>query len=208
MNISDMFFIVSFILIAAGLLGILTAALKRRWDLVKRLGLGLAIYVGVYTLLLVGVALLSPQRVMVFHQLRCFDDWCAAVESVEQRSSIGALQAKDSFYLVTIDVLSQAKRIRQRAVDASAYVIDERGNRYDPSPEGTQALEAAGQAGQPMDSWLEAGTSITSTMVFDLPADIHQPALVFTHGAFPGLIIIGDEASWLHKPTIVRLGGS
>ena len=206
MNVSDLFFIVSVFLIATGLFGLFTAALMRRWDLAKRLGLGVLIYSGVYALMLVGVALLSPQRVMVFHQLRCFDDWCAAVENVEQRPAIGTLQANGSFYLVTIDVLSQAKRIRQRALDASAYVLDELGNRYDPSPEGTQALEAAGQAGQPINSWLEAGASFTSIVVFDLPVDIHQPALVFTHGAFPGLIIIGDEASWLHKPTIVRLG--
>jgi hypothetical protein len=206
MNISDLFFLVSFILIVASLLGAVAAILLRRWKLAKRLALGLVIYAGVYALLLVGVALLSPQRVMVIHQLRCFDDWCAAVEKVEQRPEINTLKANGSFYLVTIDVLSQAKRIRQRALDASAYILDGQGNRYDPSLEGMQALEAAGQAGLPLNSWLEAGASFTSTIVFDLPAGINQPGLVFTHGTFPGLIIIGDEASWLHKPTIVRLG--
>jgi hypothetical protein len=29
--------------------------------------------------------------------------------------------------------------------------------------------------------------------------------LVITHGAFPGVIIIGDDQSFLHKPTIVQL---
>ncbi len=66
-------------------------------------------------------------------------------------------------------------------------------------------LEAAGRAGQPLNSLVEAGGSFTSTAVFDLPHGTTNLGLVITHGAFPGVIIIGDDQSFLHKPTIVRL---
>ena len=205
MNISDLGLLISFIVIVLEVLGLMVAILKRNWILAKRLALALGLYTGLYFLLLIGVALLSPQRVLVMHQVRCFDDWCVAVEQVAKIPEIGPLQAKGSFLLVTIDVFSQAKRIRQRALDAAVYLLDEEGNRYYPSPEGQQTLEAAGEAGLPLNSWLEVGNSFTHTAVFDLPTGAALPDLVFTHGAFPGLIIIGDDQSWLHKPTIVRL---
>lgn len=205
MNISDLAFILSFILIAVGLLGLLAAAVMRRWMLAKRLAFGLAFFACLYVLVLVGVSLLSPQRVLGMYEVRCFDDWCTAVEQVEKLPAIGSLDAKGDFYLVTLQVSSRAQHIAQRALDAAVYVLDERGMRYDPSIEGQRALESTGKAGLPLNSWLEAGASFTHTAVFDLPPDATHPGLVISHGAFPGLIIIGDDQSFLHKPTVVRL---
>ncbi len=205
MNISDLFFIISFILTISGIVGLLAAIILRRRRLAKLLTTGLAIYAGVYLLLLVGVSLLSPQRVLAMHDVRCFDDWCMAVEQVEQRPAIGTVQAQGSFYLVTLQVSSQAKRIRQRELDTSVFLLDDGGKRYDLSPTGQRALEAAGQAGQPLNSWLDAGAAFTHIAVFDLPPGVSQPGLVIAHGAFPGSIIIGDDQSILHKPTIMRL---
>jgi hypothetical protein len=119
--------------------------------------------------------------------------------------SIGPVQAHGIFYLVTVQVTSRAKRVSQRALDAGAYLLDAQGIRYDPSLQGQQALEAAGLAGEPLNSLVDAGASFTSTIAFDLPSPSIQPVLVFTHGDFPGLIIIGDDHSFLHKPTIIRL---
>ncbi len=205
MNIADLGLIISFFGFVLGLLGLLVAAVMRRWMVVKRLAFSLAIYVCLYFLVLVGVSLLSPQRVLSMHEMRCFDDWCAAVEQVEQRNELGALKAQGRFYLVTLQVSSRAQRISQRALDAADYVLDERGMRYDPSVEGQRALESAGVAGLPLTSWLEAGASFMHTAVFDLPPGTRQPGLVISHGAFPGLIIIGDDQSFLHKPAVVRL---
>jgi hypothetical protein len=205
MGISDLFLIVSFFTVLLGLFGLLVALLTRRWVWLRRIALGLAIYLGIYVLLLAGVSLLSPQKVMALHQPRCFDDWCASVEGVVQQPAIGAVHAQGTFYLVSIQVSSRAKRITQRARDAAIYLLDEQGNRYDPSLEGQQALDAAGLSGPPLDSLVDAGGSFTHTAVFDLPPGADQPALVHTHGAFPGLLVIGDDHSWLHKPTIVRL---
>ncbi len=205
MNISDRLFIFTFLLIAFGIVGLLAAVLLRRRRLAKLLATGLVIYAGVYAILLVSVSLLSPQRVLAIHEVRCFDDWCMAVEQVEQRPAIGSVHAQGSFYLVTLQVSSLAKRIRQRELDTAVFLVDERGVRYDPSPAGQQALEAAGQAGLPLNSWLDAGAAFSHTAVFDLPPGVSQPGLVISHSAFPGSLIIGDDQGFLHKPTIMRL---
>jgi hypothetical protein len=205
MNIFDLLLIFSVFLGLLVLMGVLVASTTRRWALAKRLAQALLIYTSIYTLVLVGVAVLSPQQVLPMHQLRCFDDWCVSVERFEVQPVIGAVQAQGAFYLVTIQVTSRAKRISQREQIAAVYLLDGRGIRYDLSVKGQQALASAGQAGQPLDSLVEAGGTFTYTAVFDLPPEADQSGLVITHGAFPGVIIIGDDQSFLHKPTIVQL---
>jgi hypothetical protein len=205
MGIFDLFLILSVFLVLLGGLGMLVALIARRWCKAGWLGLGLAVYIGGYAALLVGAALLSPQKVLPMHQARCFDDWCASVEQVKLQPSIGDMQAQGVFYVVTVQVSSRAKRVSQRELDAAIYLLDERGKRYDPSPRAQQALEAAGQAGMPLDSRVEAGGSFTYTTVFDLPQGITPPGLVISHGEFPGIIVIGDDQSLLHQPTIMRL---
>jgi hypothetical protein len=114
----DLVLIFSVLVILLGLLGSLFALVTHRWTLLRRLILGIVIYDSVYTLLLVGVALLSPQQVLAMHELHCFDDWCVSVDRFEQQPAIGAAQAQGVFYLVTVKVTSQAKRVSQRALDA------------------------------------------------------------------------------------------
>jgi hypothetical protein len=205
MGIFDLLLIVTFFAVLLGVLGLLMALVSRRWVLLRGIALGLAIAMGVYVLVLAGVALLSPQRVLAMHQPRCFDDWCASVEGVATRPAIGAAQAEGTFYLVEIKVSSRARGITQRARDAAVTLLDEQGGRYEPSAAGQAALDATGESGARLDSLVKAGGWFTHTAVFDLPAEAARPVLVLTHGAFPGLIVIGDEQSWLHKPTIVRL---
>jgi hypothetical protein len=205
MTIFDLLLIFSVLLVLLVLPGVLVASATRRWALAKRLAGALIIYTSIYALVLVGVAVLSPQQVLAMHQLRCFDDWCVSVERVERQPAIGEIKAQGTFYLVTIQVTSRAKRVSQREQIAAVYLLDGHGIRYDLSAEGQQALDAAGRGGQPLDSLVEAGGAFTYTAVFDLPSTTTQPGLVISHGAFPGVIIIGDDQSFLHKPTIVRL---
>jgi hypothetical protein len=205
MTIFDLFLIFSVFIICVALLGMLIALVMHRWVMLKRLALAVAIYLSIYALLLVGFALLSPQQVLAMHQLRCFDDWCASVERVAHEPAIGPVQAQGAFYLVTVQISSQAKRVSQRALDAGVYLLDEQGKRYDPSIQGQQALEAVGLAGEPLNSVVDPGGAFNSTIAFDLPSSSDRPVLVFTHGDFPGRIIIGDDHSFFHKPTIIRL---
>jgi hypothetical protein len=205
MSIYDLVLIFSVLFIAIGLLGLVTAVITHRGALARRLAAGLGVYIAVYGLVLVAVALLSPQQILEMHQLRCFDDWCVSVENVQQAPSIAEEKPAGIFYLVTIQVSSQAKRISQRARDAAVYLLDNRGSRYDISVAGQHSLETAGLAGQPLNSMLDAGGTFTYTAVFDLPEDVAAAGLVVTHGRFPGLIIIGSDQSFLHQPTVIRL---
>lgn len=205
MTIFDLVLLFSVFVVLLGLAGILLAVVTRRWGMLRRFSWGLIIYLGVYALVLAGVSLLSPQRVLAMHEVRCFDDWCLSVEGVEKQAVIGAAQAQGDFYLVTLQVSNRARGIRQRANEVSVYLIDEQGVRYDPSPEGEQALAEAGLAGRPLTTMMDVGGGFEHTAVFDIPRDVTQLDLLTDHGAFPGLIIIGSDQSWLHKPTIVHL---
>ena len=182
---------------------------RRKFRRAKRVLLGLASFLVVYTAVLVSVALLSPQQVLALHQDRCFDDWCLSVEQVVQQSTIGStsmlVHAHGMFDLVTVRVSSRASRVSQRALDAQVYVLDTQGQRYDPDPAGQQVLDASGQGGQPLDSELAPDGSFTRTVVFDVPKGASHLALVVTHGLFPDALVIGSDQSFLHKPTVIQL---
>jgi hypothetical protein len=79
------------------------------------------------------------------------------------------------------------------------YVVDGRGDRF-------QAM--ADVSASPFNVLLGPGESVTTTRVFALPADVRDAGLVLEHGGSgPGLFIIGDDLSLLHKRTVVRLEG-
>jgi hypothetical protein len=182
--------------------------LRRQWTWAKRITLGLVSFLVLYMILLLSVSFFSPQHVLAMHQERCFDDWCASVEQVIQQPGVGTaptVTAHGVFYLVTMRITSQARAITQRALDVQVYLLDATNQRYDPSPTGQQALDETGQSGQPLDSKLAPGGSFTRTIVFDLPKSASHLALVVNHGLFPGVLIIGNEQSFFHKPTIIQL---
>ncbi len=205
MNLFDPLLIVSVLVVLTCVFGMVQGLIARRFDRVRRLGVVLATYVGAYAIILVLVSLLGPQRVVPMHEPRCFDDWCLSVEGVERRAAIGTVRARGTFWLVTVEVSSRARRVSQRARDAAVYLVDPRGRRIDPSPYGQRALESASGAGEPLDSTVDAGESFTHTVVFDVPVDVTELGLVTAHGTFPGRIVIGDDQSFLHRPTIVGL---
>ena len=74
-----------------------------------------------------------------------------------------------------------------------------------PSPQGQRALDVAGAGGQDLATMMQPGGSFERTVVFDVPKDTAELALVVTHGLFPGSLIIGDSQSFLHAPTVVKL---
>ena len=183
--------------------------LRRQWRQARHVALALFSCVVLYAAVLVSVSLFSPERVLTMHQDRCFDDWCLSVERVVQQPTVGVaptvVRAHGAFYLVTVRVSSQAKATSQRALDAQVSLLDARGQRFDPSAPGQQALDATGQGGQTLSSELAPGGSFTRTIVFDLPKGSSHLALVVMHGQFPDLLVIGSEQSFLHKPTIIEL---
>ncbi len=207
MTIFDLLLLLTVVAAAVALLRVAYLLAHGRWRAARGAIFGLGAILGVYAAALVAVSLFSPQRVMGLHQDRCFDDWCLAVERVARRRTIGTATARGQFYLVTVRASSRARRISQRALDAQIYLLDAQARRYDPAPAAQRALDVTGAGGQLLDTELPPGGSFTRTVVFDLPPDARRVGLVMVHGLFPGILVIGDPQSFLHKPTIIALWG-
>lgn len=208
MTINDVAFLVSVLACSALLIAAAIALALRRWSAARRLLLGLGSYTLIYALALVSIAALSPQRTFAMSQERCFDDWCIAAVRAVRVSTIGSdpsVVARGSFVVVTVRVSSHAKGVSQRALDASLYALDSAGHRYDVSLPAQRALDATDQGGQPLNTELAPGASFTHTVAFATPVDVTGLALVVSHGAFPGVIIVGDEQSLFHRPTLMLL---
>jgi hypothetical protein len=75
--------------------------------------------------------------------------------------------------------------------------MDDLGRRYNSLPDSSAI---------PFDVLLQPYEAVTITRMFELPSDVHEPALVATHGGgFPAWFIIGDPESLFHRKTVVRL---
>ena len=190
MSIFDLIFIAVFFIRVITLVATAVAAIRGR----RRRALGilrvLGVFIAAYLAVVIVVSLASPLRLLSLNEPQCFDDWCIAVEQVA-RTPAGA----EVPYDVTLRLSSRARRVAQRETGGSVYVLDDRGRRYQPADD-PQAI--------PLNVLLQPGESVTATRRFTLPAEAHNPGLVFAHGRFPGMFIIGNDESLFHKPTVIR----
>lgn len=189
---------VLFVLVTAGRLAIL--ALRGRWDGVRRRARGLAFYLACYAGILVAVALLMPRRTLATGERECFDDWCAAGISAELAAAADApcaAEAGTRVWVATVEISSDAKRVRQRAPDARALLEDGSGREYAAcnTPLGAHAL---------VDE-LGPGDAFRVAEPFRLPSGAVPAGVIISHGAFPGVLIIGDDQSLLHARTLLEV---
>jgi hypothetical protein len=209
--IFELLFVIVFLASVTTLAAVAVLALRglrrRALRLLVGYGLGAALYLGAVVL----VSVISPQRVLVVGDDRCFDDWCVAAESVAIVSELGrgerAQKAAGTFYVVTLRLSNHARGRPQRASSAAVRLLDGRGRWYEVSPRGQAAFEAEHGPAAPLTATIPVGGSLTTVRVFDLPREARGVGLAVEHpvGFSPGLLVIGDEASLLHTPTIVRL---
>lgn len=190
---------------------ILFALITRRTRLAERAGLVLAAWIGVYAALLLLFSLTSRTRYLAIGQERCFDEMCFSVTGVTTSPTLGEAHAKGVFYIVSVQLHSEAKRTAQRPSQAELFVVDAQGRHY------TQMFNAGDELGLPVgqplttaqvwDRKLQPGETLARTIAFDLPAGVEQPGLVLSEGIGPlGVIVIGDENSLLHQHVEVLLG--
>ena len=203
---ADLFFFVSFLVCVGLLIRILWQAIRGNWTACGTTTELLAGFVAAYATVLVALALLLPRRELAPGERKCFDDWCVAVDKLELQPSPSPLcpGAPAPVWVASIQVSSVARRIHQRAPDASPELEDDRGNRYGP-------CQSRGE--HDIHDLLGPGESFPVSVAFAVPPDAHPAGLIVWHGKFPGLIIAGDDQSWLHKPTLFRaksalLGGT
>lgn len=132
-----------------------------------------------------------------------------AVEGVEQRAAIGRERARGEFYVIQLEVSSDARRATLELGGPSFRVIDNEGNSYTRAEAAEQALAGGAEAVLPLVRPIRAGDSYRVTLVFDLPREIHEPRLHVSDAdgverVLEG-ILIGDDDSILHKPTTLAL---
>jgi hypothetical protein len=193
-TIFDLVFILAFFASLMTVVLVLVRVVRGRGGealvLLRRYGLCVAAYLAVVVL----VSLSSPQRVLGFGDKQCSDDWCIAVTDV-QRSAQGRATA----YRVTFQLSSRARRVPQRETGVVAYLLDGGARRFD--------SDEAGSA-PPFDVSLAPAQAIDTVRVFHVTGAAPPLGIVVGREGsyrFPGLFIIGDGGSLLHKPTIVRV---
>jgi len=183
-------FLTTLVLLGLAALNLLRRRPAQAFRLLGVIACGLIVYLGVVML----VSLISPSRVLSLGEKRCFDDWCISVEDIARAEKPGGI-----IYTVNLQISNRAQRVSQRELGMTVYMLDEAGRHFEAS---------ADPAEIPFNSLLQPGQTLALTRSFEPGAVTGQPVLVVGHDAsswFPGMFIIGDDASLLHKPTIVRL---
>ncbi len=155
----------------------------------------------VYLAVLVGVSLKQPQRRLALGQAQCYDEMCFAVTGVDEVPRfLGKNQAGDGSRLirVAVRVKNKGRSGTQSEGLIRAYLVDEQGRRWE---------ESKGVSGNRLSAKVEAGGTMVSEPVFKVAGDASGLGLVLTHGRWqPGVLVIGDSDSWLHRRTVVELG--
>jgi len=105
MTLSDLLLLLTVVVTVGALTRTCYLLARGRWRAV----LGLRTVLGLYTVALVTVSLTSPRQALGLGQDRCFDDWSLSVQAVAHLRSIGAVEARGEFYLVTVRASSRAR---------------------------------------------------------------------------------------------------
>jgi hypothetical protein len=149
----------------------------------------------VYLFVLVGVSLVQRQKMVAIGQAQCFDEMCFTVTRVER---VPGFLIRDGRRLVrvSIEVANRGRRPQSESL-IWAYLVDAQGRRW---------KESSGVNGVGLTAKVAGGGSIVSEPVFKVAGDATGLRLVLTHGRWqPGVLVIGDSDSWLHRRTAVAL---
>lgn len=152
----------------------------------------------VYLLVLTAVSLREGQRQVALGDGQCFDEMCFAVAGVDEVEGFPARgQDRARLVRVRVRVTNRGKGRPQSEALVRAYLVDGQGRRWE---------EVRGLSGVRLTTRIAAGDTVVSEPVFRVSRDATQLGLVLTHGRWqPGVLVIGDPDSWMHRPTVMRL---
>ena len=171
----------------------------------------------VYLVLLFGSSAVSTERVLsageekYFCEVDCHVAY--SVPEVRQEKALGSSAAQGLYMVVKLRTRFDEKTISaRRGKEAPLYpnprsivVLDDSGRRFEPSPQGQQALEAAEGKQTPVTQPLKPGESYVTSLVFDLPPNAKNPRLLITESDCVTHLLIGHENSPFHKKASFRL---
>ena len=180
---------------AIGIIG--TAVSLFRRERAKAL-YGLAWIVGVwlvYLAVLLAFSLRQKQRIVAIGQPLCYDEMCFTVTGV---SDVPGLLSQDQRRLlrVSIEITNKGHKPESEGL-IQAYLIDAQGRLWGEQP---------GLSGVRLTVKVPPGQSVISQPVFAISQNATGLELIFTHGHWqPGVLVIGNSDSLLHKRTVVPL---
>jgi hypothetical protein len=204
-----------FLLLTAGLtLGYSIVMKKPR--LTKVALLTLVLVAGVYLTTMLIYSFASSEKVLArgeekhFCEIDCH--LACSVADVHETKVLGEgpdqLTADGMFRVVTVKTRFDENTISRNRGDRLLYpnsrvvsISAENGTQYFPSATAQSVLEKSQTAGTPMTVPLRPGEKYSTTLVFDLPADIKNPTLLIHEGEVLTHFVIGHENSFLHKKT-------
>ncbi|HTC75412.1 MAG TPA: hypothetical protein VK684_07540, partial [Edaphobacter sp.] len=123
-------------------------------------------------------------------------EMCFTVTKVEE---VPGFLVRDGRRLVRVSVqMTNKGRKAQGDRLIRAYLVDGQGRRWEMS---------LGVNGVQLTARVAGGGSVVSEPVFKVAGDASGLGLVLTHGRWqPGVLVIGDSDSLLHRKTVAALG--
>lgn len=172
---------------------------------------GVGLWLIFYTLMLLGTSLFSRERTLAMDEPKEFCGFyldChmhTAVKAVRTTKKMGDRTADGEFYIVSVEVFSDAIRAQLALTRPGATVYDASGEHYHRDRQ-AEALLGAQPA---FNKLIGPGESFIKEIVFDLPVDVKDPRLDIREGFgiehMIEAVLIGDEDSIFHKRTYFKL---
>ncbi len=196
--------------IAASILFVNALYTGKAW-LAKFVFGGVAVWFGFYFALLLGVSFFSEEKTLELNEPKAYCGFyldChmhTAVTAVRTAKTLGDKTAKGRFYVVTVEVFSDAVRATLGLHTVDAHVVDASKLEY------ARDLDAETQLPAQPDFEKQVGPeeSFEKQIVFDLPVDVKDPRLDISEGFGIDSIfesfLIGDEDSIFHKRAYFKL---
>ena len=191
MTIFDLVFILCFFAMIIALSAAVFFALQGQPERPRRILRRLGVAVAIYACILVLTSAFSAQQFAAIGARQCSDDWCLTVSGARTQP-LGATTAVN----VDFRIESRAGRVDQREGAVAVFLRDAAGNRYAP---------VADPAAVPFDTLIHPGQVIDTSRRFVLPSGTPIAGIVIAREGIPECCIIGDEGSFFHRQTIVRL---
>ena len=214
-----MFLGTGFLLLVVGLV-LVYSVLRKKSGLTKFALVSIALLAGLYLVCLLIFSFASKDKVLArgeekhFCEIDCHLAY--SISDVSETKTLGEapnqLTASGMFRVVTIKTRFDETTTSLNRGDALLYpnsrvvsISGEDGNQYFPSAEAQALLEKSQTAGTDMTIPLRPGDTYSTTLVFDLPADIKNPTLLIREGEWVTHLVIGHENSPRHKKTRFQL---
>lgn len=157
-----------------------------------------------------GAQRVEPGNAKSFCEIDCHLAY--SVAGARRVAWLGGTRARGAFEVVTVKVWFDPSTLSPRRGDAPltpnprlARLVDARGRTFAPSAGGLRALETAQGAQTPLSRALRPGESYTTSLVFEVPADVGAPELLLTENDPVTRLLIGHENSFLHHAIPFRL---